>query len=114
MRLVPFLALLLVLASFSGPSLAEADASKTEARRHFQMGLALVTKGDFLSAVDAFESAYETSPHYAVLYNLGQAYAALGRSDQALRTFERFLEDGGESIDPSRRGQVQSIIARER
>jgi hypothetical protein len=114
MRLIPFLTFLLLLL-LAAPSLrADPAASKTEARRHFKAGVTLVTTGDLLGAVEAFEAAYATSPHYGVLYNLGQAYAALGRSVQAIQTFERFLKDGGEDIRPSRREQVRTLIARER
>jgi hypothetical protein len=64
--------------------------------------------------VEAFASAYQASPHYAVLYNLGQAYAALGRSPDAIRILEQFLRDGGDSVDPARRKEVEELVARER
>jgi hypothetical protein len=84
------------------------------ARAHFKSGLEHVQHGELAAAIEAFESAYQTSPNYAVLYNLGQAYAAVGRRADAVRTLERFLVDGGERIEPERRNAVETMLERER
>jgi hypothetical protein len=93
---------------------AEDGPARSEARAHFQRGLGLVQEGELREAVDAFETAYRISPHYAVLYNLGQAYASQGRSADAVRTLDRFLADGGEQIPPGRRVEAMATVARER
>ncbi|MET0790752.1 MAG: hypothetical protein ABW061_04470, partial [Polyangiaceae bacterium] len=49
-------------------------------------------------------------PHYAVLYNLGQAYAALGKSVEAARAFELYLEGGGQKLAPERQAEVRQLI----
>jgi hypothetical protein len=98
----------------SVPALAEEGATRAEARLHFQEGLAKVRAGEMEGAVEAFESAYRTSPRYQVLYNLGQAYASVGRSVDAVHTLERFLSEGGEQVESARRTQVEALIARER
>jgi len=85
-------------------------AQPTSAREHFAHGVELAELGDFSSAAAEFEEAYRISPHYAVQYNLGQAYAALGKSIEAARAFEMYLEGGGQKIAQERQSEVQQLI----
>ena len=80
------------------------------ARAHFARGLEQVELGDLDSAAANFEEAYRLSPNYAVLYNLGQAYASLGNSVEALHAFERYLELGGKKIGPERQTLVRQLV----
>ena len=102
------------IASVVGSARADEPAGTTEARALFKKGLAFAHDGELVAAADAFDRAYATSPNYAVLYNLGQAYAALGRSLDAARVLERFLTEGGDKISPARREAVEVLIASER
>ena len=95
-------------------SRAEDSATRAEARAHFQKGLECARDGRYAEAVAAFETAYATSPNYVVLYNLGQAYAVLGRSVEAVHTFERFLTEGGYTIEPGRPHAFEALTERER
>jgi len=89
---------------------AQAQAANS-AREHFAQGVEQAEHGDFESAAANFEQAYRLSPHYAVLYNLGQAYAALGKSIDALRAFEKYLENGGQKLSPERQTEVRQLIS---
>ncbi|MEI9937244.1 MAG: PEGA domain-containing protein [Pseudomonadota bacterium] len=80
------------------------------ARAHFAQGVEQAELGDFDSAAANFEEAYRLSPHYAVLYNLGQAYSAIGKSIEALRAFEMYLERGGQKVAPERQDEVRQLI----
>jgi hypothetical protein len=80
------------------------------AREHFAHGVELAQRGDLDAAVASFEEAYRLSPHYAVLYNLGQAYAALGRPVEAVRAFETYLDQGGPKIALERQNEVRELI----
>src|SRR6186997_3263906 len=90
-------------------STAQAQPTSS-ARAHFTQGVEQAQLGDFESASANFEEAYRLSPHYAVLYNLGQAYAALGKSIEAVRAFEMYLESGGQKILPERQTEVRQLI----
>lgn len=95
-------ALLLCGSAFAEPTSA--------AREHFAHGVEQAALGDFDSAAANFEEAYRLSPHYAVQYNLGEAYAALGKSVEAVRAFESYLEGGGRKISPQRQNDVRQLI----
>jgi hypothetical protein len=106
--------LFLAIASAARFARADEPAEKAEARERFKAGLGHVQQGDLAAAIADFESAYRVSPNFAVLYNLGQAYAAVGRAADAVRTLERFLTEGGDQVAPERRSFVRASIERER
>jgi len=83
------------------------------ARKHFDRGLSLAHAGRYSEAIVEFEQAYQLSPHFAVLFNVGQAYAASGQPSQASRAMRRYLVEGGAQIPADRRKQVEQEIARQ-
>lgn len=107
-------ALVLALGLWNGVARGADASARDQARSHFKTGLSLAEAGELQGALDAFRQAYDTSPNYAVLYNLGRAYEALGRSVEAVHTLERFLAEGGNDIEPGRRQEVEAIVERER
>src|SRR5690606_3746161 len=86
------------------PRLARADV-RTEARRHFRQGMALIAAGDIDAGIRELEQAYETLPHPNVLYNIGRAYAESGRYAESIEYFERYLES-----DPADRAEVLGFL----
>jgi hypothetical protein len=95
------------VALISGSAWAQ---SANGAREHFANGLALVQRGDLDSAAEEFEEAYRISPNYLVLYNLGQAYVALGKPIEAVRAFENYLELGADRITAARREEIEDLV----
>ena len=93
------------------PALASAQpaAPDAQARAAFDRGIADVDAGRFANAVAAFEESYRLRPAAVVLFNLASAYSRLGRHQQAIATFERYLAEGGGRLPPDR---VQSVRAR--
>jgi hypothetical protein len=85
--------------------------SKAQARVHFDRGIALTSAGQLEAAVAEFESAYRLSPHYSVLFNIGQTHAAMGRSVDAAETFRRYLDEGGVALDAGRHKLVSELIS---
>lgn len=90
---------------------ARADEPNLPAREHFARGYALAEAGNPAAAIGEFEQAYSQSPNPSVLYNLGQAYAAAGRSSEAIDALQRYLQLGGTSVGEQRTLHVQSLIA---
>ncbi|MFK7987062.1 MAG: TonB-dependent receptor [Sandaracinaceae bacterium] len=87
------------------PSPARADV-RTEARRHFRAGMALIADGDVEAGVQELQQAYEILPHPNVLYNIGRAYAESGSYAEAVTYFERYLES-----DPADREEVVGYLS---
>lgn len=102
-------AALALLAAPVVPARADPDP-RAEARVAFTRGYALAEAGRYAEAIAHFTRAYELSPHFAVLYNLGQAYAAAGQPGPAVDALKRYLAEGGPQIPPARRTQVETEI----
>lgn len=101
----------LALSALGFASSARADdAQLAAAREHFARGYALAESGNPEAAIGEFEQAYAASPKPSVLYNLGQAYAAAGRSSEAIDALERFLKLSGSNVDEARARQVEALI----
>jgi hypothetical protein len=98
--------------SWVSPAAAEPDA-KTLAASHFARGLELANEGAYAEALIEFGRAYDTRPHYSVLYNMGQAYIGLGKPVQAVQLLRRYLNEGGAQIGFDRRREVEAEIVKQ-
>src|SRR5690242_763381 len=74
---------------------ADDDARQVAAARYTR-GIELANQGLYQAALEQFQNAYAASPHYAVLYNIGQAQIALGRPIDAIEALSRYLRDGAD------------------
>ena len=101
-----------VLCSIPTAVFAQQDP-KTEARAHFDRGLILAKGLAYAEAVAEFNRAYQLSPNYAVMFNLGQAYIGMGQPVYAIEALTRYLNEGGKEVTPARRKEVESDIARQ-
>ncbi|HMF40253.1 MAG TPA: PEGA domain-containing protein [Polyangia bacterium] len=103
---------LLLVASPLLPRTAWADDDpRAQAAVHYTRGIELAEQGLYAAALEQFRAAYEKSPHFAVLYNIGQAQMALGRPIEAIEALSRYLRDGAEQVPLSRREQVQAQVS---
>jgi hypothetical protein len=89
---------------------AEEPPAQVEGRAHFKRGVDFFKEGDYRGAMIEFKRAYELAPNYKVLYNLGQTSLELQDYASALRSFERYLADGGKDILAPRRTQIEGEI----
>jgi tetratricopeptide (TPR) repeat protein len=90
------------------------DADRQEAIEHYDHGLELARAGQYQQALDEFYAAYQKSPNYAVLYNIGQAYIALKQPVEAVRALEQYVEDGKTEVRPERLQRINKQIAAQR
>jgi tetratricopeptide (TPR) repeat protein len=95
---------------FGGVARADEDP-RAAAAAHYARGLELANQSQYEAALDEFNAAYATSPHFAVLYNIGQAHMALGRPLEAIAALTKYLLDGADQVPLSRREQVQAQVA---
>jgi hypothetical protein len=96
-------------AAQSGQSTVTA-AAQQEAASRFKKGLELFKDGDYQAALIELRRANELAPNYNVLYNIGQVYFQLQDYPNALHSLERYLQEGGKSIDAKRRAEVEKDV----
>jgi hypothetical protein len=107
--------ILLALLVASVPAYAKApkqkpNAEQKEADRHFKSGVALFKEGKFKEALAEFERAYEIAPHPLVLYNIAGCHRELSNYGDAIRFYERFLEEGKGQVPPARLNTAQTEL----
>ncbi|HEU4410033.1 MAG TPA: PEGA domain-containing protein [Polyangiaceae bacterium] len=81
-----------------------------EARDRYRRGVRLYEEGDFQAALVEFRRAYELSPAFQVLYNIGHVYRQLQNYAEALRWLERYLQEGGRNVPAARAEEVQREV----
>lgn len=81
-----------------------------EARARYAQGSQLFREGDYKLALIEFQRAYELAPNYRILYNIGAVNYQLNNYVDALRTLERYLNEGGKDIPAKRREEVDQDI----
>lgn len=100
----------LILFALARAEPARAEDSHAAAADHYARGIDLAGQGLYAAALEQFNAAYTASPHFAVLYNIGQAQMALGRPLEAIEALTKYLRDGADQVPLSRREQVQAQI----
>ena len=87
------------------------SADKEKALSHFKQGMEFLEEENFEKALSKFKKAYKYDPNYKLLYSIGQAEVGLGRHEDALDTFDRYLSDGGAKIKAKMRKKGLSCIS---
>ncbi|HEY3499002.1 MAG TPA: trypsin-like serine protease, partial [Polyangiaceae bacterium] len=88
-----------------------AETPRQAAAEHFDRALAHVDRREFTLAIAEFERAYELGNHYSALYNLGLAYAAVGRYRDARDSLSSYLSQGATELREQRLRDARSLIA---
>jgi hypothetical protein len=84
------------------------------ARKHFNAGVALLKDPDgarYEEAYAEFKVAYEASPSWKILGNLGIAAMKLERDGEAIEAFSRYLSEGGKAIDAAERADIERDLS---
>lgn len=91
---------------------AKEDAGPSpEARAANAKALDLSRDGHYAEALEQFQRAYDLSPSYVILYNIGRMARLTQDFARSLTAFQRYLRDGGIDIDAARRSEVEQEIA---
>ncbi len=105
-NLAKLLAAALLCAFVGFPRAARAD-SRSEAKRHYHDGMALIAANQLQRGIDELKQAYAIKPHPDVLYNIARAYVDLGDIPEALRYFRLYI-----ATDPDDKGSVEQVMQR--
>lgn len=81
-------------------------AGRKEAATHFQRGISLYKEANYAAALSEFKAAYTAVPSWEVLYNLGLCQRRLFQYGAAIRSFDRYLGEGGAKVPSDRRASV--------
>ena len=99
---------LLALSAFAG-SEARAEDTK-EAMERFERGVSLYQAGAYEGALLEFEAAYKASGNFRVLFNVGLCKMESRDPAGALLAFRRYLSEGGDRVDATKRANVDALI----
>jgi len=105
---------LLALVVASSPALpAEAEpgvpaSTELRARQHFDRAQVLYSLQRFQDALAEYEAAFELTELPGFLFNIGQCHRNLGRNDQAVLAFRRYLRVRPDARD---RAEVEHLIS---
>ncbi len=107
--------------AYAAPSRAElppAPAAEVqpsaEAREQFQLGVSLLQDPDGARYEDAFKAfyrAYELTPSWKILGNLGLSAMKLERYTDGIEAYERYLAESGSNLDPAERRQIEKDLS---
>jgi hypothetical protein len=81
------------------------------ARLHYERGLQLFNEENYDAALFEFERAYELAPSYKILYNMGRIQRQQNNYAAAMRSYARYLREGGANVPADRRAEVEQEIA---
>ncbi|MBX3271642.1 MAG: tetratricopeptide repeat protein [Sandaracinaceae bacterium] len=103
--------LLIVLAASPSSSLAQAegDSHTEQARALFEAGRVAFDAREYERALRYFTEAYELSRRPRLQYNIGVTAERLGRLEEALAAYERYLRE--EEPDGPQRGEAEERAA---
>jgi PEGA domain-containing protein len=108
------LAVSLALSLGASPTFAQSGGPSQvrtrDASSHFDRGATFYSEGDYAAALVEFKRAYEASPTWQVLLNIGQSYFQLRDYANALVTLQRFASEGGERIGKEDRATLDAEL----
>lgn len=105
--LISFLLAIFAISAFGRPALAD------NFEQQFRRGLSLYDKKQYEPAIEAFLAAYEIRQLPRVLLNIAQVYRKIGRSEDALTYYERYLK-AEQNPPPKIRADVERYIQQTR
>lgn len=83
-------------------------ADKRVAAAHFQHGRTLFESGSYAAALEEFDAGYDAYPLPGFLVNIGQCQRKLDRLDDAVTSFQKFLDSS--TGDARLRSEVQEAL----
>lgn len=94
------------------PKKAPTQAERDDAQRHYKRGVELFKNSVYDAALIEFRRAYEISPSYKILYNIGQVSRQLDDFASALDAYEQYLREGGSNVPAARDAEVKAELER--
>lgn len=103
------LALAVAIALIPATTLAQTGGTAS-AEASFRRGIEAMQGAHYADAVVAFRESYRLHAVPTVLYNLALAYRALGQNLAAIETFQQYLHDAGNTVEPARAEAIRATL----
>ena len=94
----------------AAPKAGAESPAMAEARRHFEVGLALLKEKNFNGGLSEFREAYALSKRHSALRNIAQCERELHQYAAAFRTLERLLAVHGADLKAPDRAATQRAL----
>ena len=104
-RAIPWFLLLVAWSSS-----AAAQSARDRAIEHFREGVAHLSDGEPVAAIEDLEEARALYPTASIHFNLGLAYRAVGRLRAGIDAVERFLTAVGANGDEARAAEARRYL----
>lgn len=75
------------------PASAPTVDKKLAAKKYTEAGLTAAKLGDYDTAIGLYQKAYSLVPHPTLIFDMAEAHFLLGKIDQALTLYKRYLSD---------------------
>lgn len=112
------LGIVVLLLGASGSALAAPDGGVAaagpgvpSAADRYDLALRYFKQGDYRAALTEFEAAHRMTGRFEVLFNVAVTQRRLFRYHDAVRSFGRYLGEGGAQVSPERRAEVEAEMA---
>lgn len=86
------------------------DSLTGRAKEDYELGRVLYQNLDYAGALVKFQSAFDLSSDYRLLWNMAACEKNLRHYAQVLPLVERFLRDGAARITPAERGEAETVL----
>jgi hypothetical protein len=93
-----------------GGTTAASNDAVERARAYYERGLQLFNEENYDAALFEFERAYELAPSYKILYNMGRIQRQQNNYAAAIRSYERYLREGGANVPSDRKAEVEKEL----
>ncbi|MFZ5442068.1 MAG: PEGA domain-containing protein [Myxococcota bacterium] len=90
--------------------LSATPAEKKEAATHYQRGISLYKEANYSAALSEFKAAWQALPSWEVLFNIGLCQRRLFQYGPAIKSFDRYLAEGGAKVPADRRAAVDQEL----
>ena len=99
------------------PASVRAQGDTDLAKGYYKLGVELYNRADYEEALVQFKKAFKYSGKAALLHNMARCYESLGRHEEAVAHYERYLEEGkpaDAAMISARIGNLKRLIERKK
>ncbi|MDJ0762379.1 MAG: tetratricopeptide repeat protein [Myxococcota bacterium] len=90
----------------------EQEQKKQQALEQYKEAQLLSKQGAHKNALKAFNKAYDIYPNYKIIFNIAKTEAYLKKYEDAIYSYNRYLEAGGSQVSDKQRAKTKKEVER--